>query len=138
MNEATRRIALRINGEQRSLTGSGVERLSTVLREEFELKGTKIGCEAGDCGACTVLVDGEPVCACLVAVGQVEGAAIVTIEGVAAGTKSGARLLDAFHAAGAAQCGACTPGMIVSAAALLDATPHPSDPEIDTRSESVV
>ncbi|MCC0004830.1 MAG: molybdopterin-dependent oxidoreductase [Methylobacteriaceae bacterium] len=132
MNEATRRIALRINGEQRSLTGSGVERLSTVLREEFELKGTKIGCEAGDCGACTVLVDGEPVCACLVAVGQVEGAAIVTIEGVAAGTKSGARLLDAFHAAGAAQCGACTPGMIISAAALLDATPRPSDPEIDT------
>ncbi|MCC2102009.1 MAG: molybdopterin-dependent oxidoreductase, partial [Hyphomicrobiales bacterium] len=79
----------------------------------------------------TVLIDGEPVCSCLIAAGQAEGASVVTIEGVANATRSGAALLDSFHSAGAAQCGACTPGMIVSAAALLDANPSPSDADID-------
>ncbi|MFT4095966.1 MAG: molybdopterin-dependent oxidoreductase [Rhodoblastus sp.] len=131
MDRAASCISLRINGAPESVAATGVERLSSVLREHLGLVGTKIGCEAGDCGACTVLVDGAPVCACLVAVGQVEGASIVTIEGVARETSSGARLLDSFHACGAAQCGVCTPGMIVSAAALLDATPHPRDDEIE-------
>jgi len=132
MDRAPQRIDLVVNGDERSLTASGSERLSAVLRNDFNLIGTKIGCEAGDCGACTVLIDGEPACACLVPVGQVAGASIATIEGIAGATESGARLLDAFHQAGAAQCGACTPGMIVSAAALLDATPHPTDDEIET------
>ena len=131
MDDTTHRITLQVNGAPQSLRIDGAERLSSVLRNELGLTGTKIGCEAGDCGACTVLVDGEPVCSCLIAAGQAEGASIVTIEGIANATRSGAALLDAFHAAGAAQCGACTPGMIVSAAALLDANPSPSDVEID-------
>ncbi|HMN70953.1 MAG TPA: molybdopterin-dependent oxidoreductase [Rhodoblastus sp.] len=131
MDRAAPRISFQVNGVAESIAATGVERLSSVLREQFGLTGTKIGCEAGDCGACTVLVDGEPVCACLIAVGQVEGASVVTIEGVAKETRSGARLLDAFHETGAAQCGACTPGMIVSAAALLDATSHPGDGEVE-------
>jgi len=131
MDDNAHRITLVVNSERRSLEASGVERLTSVLRDAFGQIGTKVGCEAGDCGACTVLIDGEPACACLVAVGQVEGASVVTIEGVARHTRSGARLLDAFHRAGAAQCGACTPGMIVSAAALLDATPLPTDSQID-------
>lgn len=131
MDKATPRIGFTVNGVLESVVANGSERLSSVLRDQLGLTGTKVGCEAGDCGACSVLVDGEPICACLVAVGQVEGAAIVTIEGAARHTHSGARLMDAFHQAGAAQCGACTPGMIVSAAALLDATPHPSGAEIE-------
>lgn len=131
MDKAAPRIAFTLNGLPESVAAAGGERLSSVLRDQLGLTGTKVGCEAGDCGACTVLVDGEPVCACLVAVGQIEGAAVVTIEGAAAHTRSGARLMDAFHEAGAAQCGACTPGMIVSAAALLDATPHPDNAEIE-------
>ena len=130
MDKSARQLRLVVNGEQRTVAASGLERLSSILRNELGLIGTKIGCEAGDCGACTVLIDGEPVCACLVAAGQADGASIVTIEGVAGGTRSGHRLIEAFHEAGAAQCGACTPGMIVSAAALLDATPQPNDAQI--------
>ncbi len=130
MDKSARQLRFVVNGEQRTVAASGLERLSSILRNELGLIGTKIGCEAGDCGACTVLIDGEPVCACLVAAGQADGASIVTIEGVAGGTRSGHRLIEAFHEAGAAQCGACTPGMIVSAAALLDATPQPNDAQI--------
>lgn len=131
MDDMPHHITLQVNGARQSLQIDGAERLSSVLRNKLGLTGTKIGCEAGDCGACTVLIDGEPVCSCLIAAGQAEGASIVTIEGVANATRSGAALLDAFHAAGAAQCGACTPGMIVSAAALLDANPSPNDADID-------
>ena len=131
MDDTTHRMTLKINGEWQSLQVDGAQRLSSVLRNDLGLTGTKIGCEAGDCGACTVLIDGEPACSCLIAAGQAEGASVVTIEGVANATRSGAALLDSFHAAGAAQCGACTPGMIVSAAALLDANPSPSDADID-------
>lgn len=131
MDKSPRPLRLVVNGEERTLAVSGVERLSSILRDDLGLIGTKVGCEAGDCGACTVLIDGEPACACLIAAGQVEGASVVTIEGITGATSSGARLIEAFHDAGAAQCGACTPGMVVSAAALLDATPRPTDTQIE-------
>ncbi|MDE2361517.1 MAG: molybdopterin-dependent oxidoreductase [Hyphomicrobiales bacterium] len=131
MLDAPTHAGLRVNGEARRIRSAPSTRVSSVLRDELGLTGTKVGCEAGDCGACTILVDGEPVCACLVAVGQLEGADIVTVEGVAANTRYGAGLQRAFHAAGAAQCGACTPGMLVSAAALLDGNSEPSDAEIE-------
>ena len=93
-------------------------RLSEVLRDEMGLYGTKVGCNAGDCGACSVLLDGAPICSCLTAVAQVDGANVTSIEGLHdAGII--AKLQDSFLAHGAAQCGICTPGMMVSAAALL-------------------
>ncbi|HVG81536.1 MAG TPA: molybdopterin cofactor-binding domain-containing protein [Methylomirabilota bacterium] len=104
-------------------------RLTQALREEFGLTGTKVGCDAGDCGACTVLLDGEPVCACLTAVGQVEGARVETIEGLGRTSEVTKQLQDSFLAHGAAQCGICTPGMLVAATHLLERTPNPTEAE---------
>ncbi|MBC8038762.1 MAG: molybdopterin-dependent oxidoreductase, partial [Rhizobiales bacterium] len=119
------------------LNGRGVRsfadpscRLTQVLRDGLGFKGTKIGCDAGDCGACTVMIDGELACACLVAVAQVAGAKIVTVEGLPEATRSGKALQQAFLARGAAQCGICTPGMLVSAAALLENNGSPDEAEI--------
>jgi carbon-monoxide dehydrogenase small subunit len=102
----------------------GMRRLLDVLREDLALTGTKEGCGEGECGACTVLVDGAPVDACLVPVAQVDGARIATVEGLAAASPEGA-VLDplqaAFLEAGGAQCGICTPGMLMAARAYLDA-----------------
>jgi CO/xanthine dehydrogenase Mo-binding subunit/aerobic-type carbon monoxide dehydrogenase small subunit (CoxS/CutS family) len=123
-------ISFSVNGTAVSTTAPPMQRLSRVLREDLGLIGTKVGCDAGDCGACTVLLDGEPVCACLVAAGQVAGREITTIEGLATRTSAGKCLQEAFLWHGAAQCGACTPGMLVSAAALLEQTPHPSESEV--------
>ena len=95
-------------------------RLSRVLRENLGLTGTKVGCDAGDCGACTVLLDGEPVCSCLIAIGQVENQSVTTVEGLKSRPPVFDHLQDAFLRHGAAQCGACTPGMLVSATALLE------------------
>ena len=100
-------------------------RLSDVLRDELGLTGTKIGCHAGDCGACTVLLDGEQVCSCIVGVGQCEGRAVTTVEGLAGADGALSPLQRAFVAHGAAQCGICTPGMLMSAEALLRANPQP-------------
>lgn len=100
-------------------------RLSEVLRNEMDLFGTKIGCNAGDCGACSVLLDGAPICSCLTAIGQVEGAEVTSIEGLHKAGKI-AGLQDSFLAHGAAQCGICTPGMLVAAHALLAENPAPS------------
>ncbi|MEZ5785586.1 MAG: molybdopterin cofactor-binding domain-containing protein [Xanthobacteraceae bacterium] len=120
-------ISFELNGTAVRATALPFQRLSDVLRDELGLQGTKVGCNAGDCGACTVLLDGKPVCACLTALGQVEGHAVVTVEGLEAATRSGQRLKESFLAYGAAQCGICTPGMLVAACALLDANPQPSE-----------
>ena len=124
-------IAFRVNGRAVTVSSSPLQRLSRVLREELGLTGTKVGCDAGDCGACTVLLDGDPVCACLLATGQVEGCEVTTVEGLAGRTVKGAsvggRLQQAFLEHGAAQCGACTPGMLVAATALLERNPAPQE-----------
>jgi aldehyde oxidoreductase len=122
-------IQLRINGADHQITAPASRRLSEVLRDEIGLKGTKVGCDAGDCGACTVLLDGRAVCACLTSAAQAGGADITTVEGL---PKAGFRALqDSFLRHGAAQCGICTPGMLVSAAALLRDTPHPNEQQVE-------
>ena len=104
------------------------ESLLYLLRERLELRGSKNACEQGECGSCTVVLDGEIVCACLVAAGQVEGRAVRTVEGIGA---DGLSLVQrAFLEAGAVQCGFCTPGLVVAATDLLQRSPHPSDLEI--------
>jgi aldehyde oxidoreductase len=113
-------IAFRLNGTPVSCDAAPSQRLSEVLRRHLDHMGTKSGCDAGDCGACTVLIDGETACACLVPAAQAEGASIVTIEGLAENTARGDALQKAFLARGAAQCGICTPGMLVAAASLLE------------------
>jgi CO/xanthine dehydrogenase Mo-binding subunit/aerobic-type carbon monoxide dehydrogenase small subunit (CoxS/CutS family) len=123
-------VSLTVNGAVRSYQGDGLRRLADVLREDFALTGTKIGCNAGDCGACTVLMDGAQICACLVPVGQCEGAAITTVEGLG----DAARLNDlqrAFLTHGAAQCGVCTPGMLMAATDLLARNATPSRAEAE-------
>ncbi len=122
-------IVFGLNGVQRQIAANPVSRLSEVLREQLGLTGTKVGCDAGDCGACTVLLDGRQVCACLTAAGQVAGRNVVTVEGLAAAGKLSA-LQRAFLAHGAAQCGACTPGMLMAAAELLRVNPAPAEPEV--------
>jgi CO/xanthine dehydrogenase Mo-binding subunit/aerobic-type carbon monoxide dehydrogenase small subunit (CoxS/CutS family) len=99
------------------------------LREGLGLTGTKIGCDAGDCGACTVLIDGEQVCSCMVPVGRVAGCRVTTVEGLAAGPVL-SDLQAAFHRHGAAQCGICTPGMLMAAQDLLSRNPNPSEQEV--------
>ena len=123
-------LTLRVNGQETVIRSQPHERLSTVLRGELNLPGTKVGCDAGDCGACTVLVDGEPVCACLTPVGQVSGCEIDTVEGLSADATTH-RLQKAFLQFGAAQCGICTPGMLMSAAALLRTSKAPSRAQVE-------
>lgn len=108
-----------LNGRAVSFDGSGARRLLDVLREDLGATGTKEGCGEGECGACSVLIDGEVVDSCLVAVGQVEGQDVVTVEGLALQDGKLSRLQQAFIEYGAAQCGICTPGMLLAAHALL-------------------
>lgn len=128
MRPPTIRVAFSVNGKPAELHVDPLRRLADVLREDLLLTGTKIGCNAGDCGACTVLLDGRQVCACLVPAGQVGGREVVTVEGLAANGRL-SDLQRAFHVHGAAQCGICTPGMLMAAADLLARNPHPSEGE---------
>ena len=123
------KVRFKLNGKFVMLDLPGVERLIDLLRERLDLVGTKEGCGKGECGACTVLLDGKPVCSCLMLASQIAGHEIVTIEGVAADNRY-AHILNAFEETGAVQCGYCSPGMIVSAAALLARNRHPRDNEI--------
>ena len=122
-------ISFRLNDREQTVIAEPAARLADVLRDTLGLTGTKIGCNAGDCGACTVLIDGEQVCACLTAVAQVEGRMVTTVEGLA-GNGMMSRLQQAFHRHGGAQCGICTPGMLMAATDLLNKNPHPTEPEI--------
>jgi CO/xanthine dehydrogenase Mo-binding subunit/aerobic-type carbon monoxide dehydrogenase small subunit (CoxS/CutS family) len=119
-----------LNGAPARLTGPGSERLSYALRERCGLTGVKVGCNAGDCGACTVLIDGEPVCACLTTTAQAEGRSIETVEGLGEGDPLVAGLRGAFHREGAAQCGVCTPAALMAAVALLRRNPEPRESDI--------
>ncbi|GAB2179258.1 molybdopterin-dependent oxidoreductase [Dongia sp. agr-C8] len=122
-------IRFKLNGQPISLDAPANRRLSHALRENLGARGVKVGCDAGDCGACTVLLDGAPVCACLTALGQVNGAAVETVEGL--GDALAEKLKQSFHRHGAAQCGICTPGMLVSATALLRKNANPSEAEVE-------
>lgn len=129
--EATKSIEISVNGCAVHVSASPVQRLSRVLREELGLTGTKVGCDAGDCGACTVLLDDDPVCACLVPLAQAEGREVTTVEGLArCKSGMGAKLQQSFLSHGASQCGACTPGMLVAATALLEKNHTPSEAEV--------
>ena len=122
-------LTLRVNGDRRTVAVEPHHTLLEVLREELGLTGTKHGCELGECGTCTVLVDGTPVLSCLTLPALVGDADVTTIEGLATGTALHP-LQIAFAEEGAAQCGYCTPGMLLTAKALLDATPRPTRGEI--------
>jgi carbon-monoxide dehydrogenase small subunit len=122
-------IVLTVNGERYETEAWGGESLLYVLRERLGLPGSKNACEQGECGSCSVLLDGDLVCACLVLAAQAEGHEVTTVEGLAEGERLH-RVQEAFVAAGAVQCGFCTPGLVVAAAALLEETPSPSDDEI--------
>jgi carbon-monoxide dehydrogenase small subunit len=122
-------VTLDVNGERRQLLLPVHKTLLEVLREDMQLTGTKHGCELGECGPCTVLVDGRPELSCLVLPVQVEGRAITTIEGLAAGAELHP-LQQAFAELGAAQCGYCTPGILLSAKSLLETNASPSRDEI--------
>jgi len=119
-----------VNGNRVTVETSAAQRLSRVLRNNLGLTGTKVGCDAGDCGACTILLDGEPVCACLVPAAQAEGREITTVEGLAKRPPLFDRLQRSFLCHGAAQCGACTPGMLLSATALLEKNEKPCETEV--------
>lgn len=117
-------ISLRVNGETREVQAEDDTPLVFVLRDELKLKGTKLGCGLEQCGACAVLVDGEPMLSCVSPVGSFEGKEITTIEGLA-DTETGRRVQDAFVQATAAQCGYCTAGLVVAVTGLLTHTPKP-------------
>ena len=122
------RVTFEVNGSPATVRRSA-RRLSEVLREELGLRATKVGCDAGDCGACTVLLDDEPVSACMTSVGRLDGRRVQTLEGLDA-TGEIADLQRSFLRHGAAQCGICTPGMLVAAAALLRSTATPTGPQV--------
>ena len=125
------RLTCTINGEPREVDGLWEgESLLYVLRERLALPGSKNACEQGECGSCSVYLDGVLVCSCLVAAGQAEGREVVTVEGLAPSEDELHPVQAAFVEAGAVQCGFCTPGLVVATAALLEANPNPSDDEM--------
>ena len=124
-------LRLRVNGEDHDVAAATHKTLLEVLREEMGLTGTKHGCELGECGTCTVLVDGQPVLSCLALPIELEGREVTTVEGMAAGGRLHP-LQQAFAELGAAQCGYCTPGILLTARALLGENPKPTRQEIRT------
>ena len=124
-----RLLTLNVNGRERTVAAADGALLLDVLRDTLQLTGTKQGCDGGECGACTVLVDGRPRLACSTLAAQVEGCRIETIEGLARDGRL-SRLQQAFHDKLGAQCGFCTPGMIMAAEGLLRRTPQPAADEI--------
>jgi carbon-monoxide dehydrogenase small subunit len=125
-----REIRLIVNGQPYEVAVKPSDSLLHVLRDKLGLKGTKNGCNVGDCGACTVLIDGKPVRSCLMLAVKARGKEITTIEGLADANGALHPLQKAFVEHGAIQCGFCTPGMILTAKALLDENPQPSEEEI--------
>ncbi|MDH4266245.1 MAG: (2Fe-2S)-binding protein [Deltaproteobacteria bacterium] len=122
-------IQVKVNGDLYELSVDPPKTLLDLLREDLELTGTKKGCDNGECGSCTVLMDGQPVNSCLVLAVEADGKEILTIEGLAAGSILHP-LQEAFVRHGAVQCGYCSPGMILTAKALLDENPCPSEMEV--------
>jgi carbon-monoxide dehydrogenase small subunit len=127
-------LTFKVNGKEVTLKVGPKERLIDTLREQLNLTGTKEGCSIGECGACTVILDGEAVCSCLILTGQIGGSEVLTIEGLEVTGKLDP-LQKAFLDYQAVQCGFCTPGMLMSAKALLMKNPHPSREEIKTTLE---
>jgi aerobic carbon-monoxide dehydrogenase small subunit len=126
---STQVVNFTVNGKERRVEVFPMARLLDVLREELKLTGTKEGCGEGECGACTVIIDGQIVNSCLLPVAQVNGAEITTIEGVAEGDNLHA-VQQAFIDHGGAQCGICTPGMVLAAVDLLKRNPEPTENDI--------
>lgn len=126
------KIHFKINGEEVSVTCPPAKTLLEVLRDEFDLTGSKECCGKGECGSCTVIINGESVCSCLVLAGQAKNASITTVEGIGQSTKMDV-MQQAFSDEGATQCGYCTPGFIVNARVFLDSIDYvPTDDEVKT------
>ncbi len=123
-------MSMTVNGEERKFSVPPYWSLLDALRGRLGLTGAKKGCEVGDCGSCTVILNGKPVNACLVLAVEADGAAVETVEGLQTAPGRPSPLQDNFIAHGAAQCGFCTPGILVMAKALLDGNPDPSEDEI--------
>ena len=119
-----------VNGKVRTVDAYSMERLLDVLREQLHLTGTKEGCGEGECGACSVLIDGQIINSCLVPVAQVQGASIKTIEGITLSADQLHKVQQAFIECGGAQCGICTPGMVMAAVNLLEKNSNPDETEI--------
>ena len=131
MSDTQVQVSFTINGDAVTVDVHPMARLLDVIRQQLRLTGTKEGCGEGECGACSVLIDGELVNSCLTPVIQIEGASVTTIEGVATGEQLDA-VQEAFIAHGGAQCGICTPGMVLAAVSLRDRNSQPSDDDIRT------
>jgi aerobic carbon-monoxide dehydrogenase small subunit len=123
-------LQLTVNGQAHSVTIPANRLLIHVLREDLALTGTKEGCSVGVCGACSVLVNGELVSACLLPAVMADGAAITTVEGLAPDAEHLSPLQESFIKHGGFQCGICTPGQLIAATALLEATPHPTEAQV--------
>lgn len=123
------KLGFNLNGREVTLTTDPLRRLIDVLREDFSLTGVKEGCSEGECGACSVLLNGRMVTSCIIPVGAVDGQKVMTIEGLRE-TEKGKTIIEAFADGGAVQCGFCIPGMVIAAYCILERNPDPSEEEI--------
>ena len=123
------KINFLLNGKETVVDAEPIRPLAHILRDDLGFTGTKIGCDAGDCGACTISLNGQSVCSCLTPIAQVKGSEIITVEGLSENNSLN-DLQEAFHLYGAAQCGICTPGMLIAASDLLQRNDNPNEEEI--------